>query len=228
MQNLKMTREMLFAWLLSLPALTPNERLLALAYATHWMPGKREMFPSIPRLAELTGLSKSTVSRTKRSLKDKKVFSFRDRKLKGARKAHNSTMAKAYENRIVQWAETTGWIDPTPRDEPREPLIPQKVLSDAELKELRKKEDAKLRCPGGFDRVVKAYPQATHIRESWEYWKKLDPSPEVVEEILAGIDRWRVSGKWATGRIFSLFNFLKDRRYKELQNIDPYRNPDHF
>src|SRR5690554_6573802 len=53
--------------------LTPSARLVALAILDHWSPG-RPLWPSVARLAALTGLAESSVKRLLRELSDAGAF----------------------------------------------------------------------------------------------------------------------------------------------------------
>jgi Fe2+ or Zn2+ uptake regulation protein len=47
-----------------------------------------------------------------------------------------------------------------------------------------------------FQAFMAAYPRGEDVRLAWEEWQAINPTPEIVAEIMAGLDLWLASQVW--------------------------------
>ena len=63
-----------------------------------------------------------------------------------------------------------------------------------------------------FDRFWSAYPKKENKPGALKAWKQLKPDPDAV---MAGVEAWRKSERWAKGFIVAPAKFLRERRWED-------------
>lgn len=72
--------------------------------------------------------------------------------------------------------------------------------------------------PPAFDRFWAAYPRKTNKQDALKAWKQLSPNDALVDQILAGLDRWKRCEQWTRdGGKFICYpaTFLRGRRWED-------------
>lgn len=85
-------------------------------------------------------------------------------------------------------------------------------------------------CPSGasvaqddFDRFWSVYPRRVGKQDALKAWKKLKPDAELVDQIVAGVERWKLTDQWTKdggGFICYPATFLRGRRWEEDDKPD--------
>ena len=92
---------------------------------------------------------------------------------------------------------------------------------------LKNHENLAPQNPEQFNHFWEAYPKKANKIETIKAWNKLNPSPELMEQILTAIEKAKESEQWKQkDGLFIPYphNFLKDRRWEdELTYVKDWR-----
>jgi hypothetical protein len=67
----------------------------------------------------------------------------------------------------------------------------------------------------GFDELWTAYPVKEGKGAALKAFQRLAPSNGTVNAIMAGLERWKASDRWARGYVVHLANWLHQRRWED-------------
>lgn len=76
--------------------------------------------------------------------------------------------------------------------------------------------------PSGFDRFWSVYPRRVGKKDAVAVWKKIGPDDALVDQIVAGVERWKRSEQWTKddGRYIPYpATFLRGERWNESDSV---------
>ena len=82
--------------------------------------------------------------------------------------------------------------------------------------------------PRGFDRFWAVYPRRVGKQDALKAWGQLNPDDDLVELIVAGVERWKRSEQWTKdeGRFIPYpATFLRGERWNESDGVKPAAVP---
>ncbi len=77
--------------------------------------------------------------------------------------------------------------------------------------------------PRGFDRFWAVYPRRVGKQDALKAWGQLNPDDDLVELIVAGVERWKTCDQWTKdGGSFICYpaTFIRGRRWEEDDRPD--------
>lgn len=83
---------------------------------------------------------------------------------------------------------------------------------------IEKRETRASGAVGGFDLFWAAYPKKVGKQDALKVWKQLNPDDDLVDKIIAGVERWKVCEQWTKdGGKFICWpqKFLRNRYWEE-------------
>lgn len=103
------------------------------------------------------------------------------------------------------------------------PVIGNGNGSGSEKRETGTRPDGAGGVPSGFDRFWEAYPRRVGKQDALKAWGQLAPDDELVDLIVAGVERWKTCDQWTRddGKFICYpATFLRGRRWEEDDHPD--------
>lgn len=68
-----------------------------------------------------------------------------------------------------------------------------------------------------FESFWQTYPSGHGVKKTaWDQWQKIRPGPELVREILDGLNGWHKSDRWLSGFVMDAHRWLRERAWESV------------
>jgi len=204
-------------WDLPIP---PDEKLLLLALADHADHNGENIRPGNRLLVEKTGFTERKIQRLLKRFLDSGLLTITEH-AQGGRGMYR-VYAMHPEYAPAPRAPRSGWSG-RGAETKGEVIAPAAVtpIEDAPSESPDPGDDQQVQSlTASFARFWAVWPKPVEKKAALAQWRKLQPSPELVETIIAAVERHKLTRKWQEGYIKAPHRWLRDENWEDDVEAD--------